>query len=328
MLSVLLIIRQLRSYALTTNWRIGQSLSVLSLLMAGVLPAVADDMRVDWQGFIAQGLIQAPDSSFVNFDGDMSAELTELGLSSSVQLAPAWRVAAQIVYLNGGNRYPPGLRLDYLFIDWNFFSSLDWQANVYLGRFKNQHWLFSATRDVPFTRPSIVLPQSIYFDAFRDISVATDGIAFQARNAGQYGDITINWSYGSTAISDEQSQLLLGRSTQGDMNLDFSHQASVFWQPVMSRFSFGLSLLDSDFNYTSAQNEPLSPADFTVQRVMLSARYQAELWDLTLEMQQERVKIEGFFAPQFYQNQFGQGGYLLLQYRPAANWRLYSWLDY
>lgn len=302
----------------------------LATALLGILlyPASVVAADIDWNGFIAQGLIQAPDSGFVNSSGDISAELTELGLNSRLRLAPAWHLSGQLVYLDGGNRYPPGLRLDYLFLDWYFYNSSDLQANLYLGRIKNQHWLYSSTRDVPFTRPSIVLPQSVYFDAFRDIAVGSDGMAVQAHHHNNFGDFTFNWSLGNTPVSTEQSELLLGGAISGKLKMNFDHQASLYWQPQLSRFSFGMVLLDSEFSYRAAETEPFFAADFRVSRVMLNMRYQLEKWEFSSELQQERLQIDGFFAPQFHQDQLGQGGYMMAQYHQSARLRWFAMLDY
>ena len=299
------------------------------LIFAGCSFAVkAVDSAVNWNGFIAQGLIRAQDSSFVNNDGDWSAELTEIGLNARYQLAPAWHLSGQTVYLDGGNRYPAGLRLDYLFVDWAAYNTEAWQANIYLGRFKNQHWLYSSTRDVPFTRPSIVLPQSVYFDSFRDIAVGTDGIATQIRHSAAYGDLTFNWSYGTVPLTIEQSRQLLGQQTQGSTKMGHDHKTSLYWQSAQSRFSYGIVLQEATFDYRRSAAELLSDAHFISQRVMLTARYQSEHWELSTELQQEVVTTEGFFLPQFYRKQFGQGAYLMLQYHWSADLRLFGTLDY
>lgn len=297
-----------------------------ALLALWLSPASAAD--IDWNGFIAQGLIKAPGSGFVNSSGDTSAELTELGLNSRLRVAPAWHISGQLVYLDGGNRYPSGLRLDYLFLDWYFHNSADLQANLYLGRIKNQHWLYSSTRDVPFTRPSIVLPQSVYFDAFRDIAVGSDGVALQARHYNSLGDFTFNWSIGTTPVSTQQSELLLGNAISGKLKMDFDHQASLYWQPDLSRFSFGMVLLDSKFSYRASETEPFFASDFSVSRVMLNMRYQLEKWEFSSEIQQERLQVDGFFSPVFRQDQLGQGGYIMAQYRQSPQLRWFAMLDY
>lgn len=303
--------------------------SALTCLVSSLLSSsVLAQHDLAWQGFVAQGLISAPDSGFVNNDGGLSAELTEVGVNGRYSLSPSWHLAGQLVYLDGGNRYPTGARLDYLFLDWAFYNSDAWQANLYLGRVKNQHWLYSSTRDVPFTRPSIVLPQSVYFDGFRDVAVGSDGMALQLRHSADHGDLTFNWSLGTVPISSRQSRLLLGHNTTGSTDLTRDHKASLYWQPQLSAFSVGLVLQDAAFTYTPAATELISAADFQVQRVMLNMRYQGEHWELASELQQERLQTNGFFSPQFARQQLGQGGYLLAQYRVSPAWRWFSWLDY
>ncbi|NRQ41718.1 hypothetical protein HRH59_03925 [Rheinheimera sp. YQF-2] len=299
---------------------------LLTVFMLFSSVTVAEDFS--WQGFVAQGLIRADDSNYINNSGKTSAALTELGVNGRYSLAADWHLAGQVVYLDGGNRYPQGTRLDYLFLDWAFYNTEAWQANMYFGRFKNQHWLYSGTRDVPFTRPSIILPQSVYFDGFRDIAVGTDGLALQARNSGDYGDLTLNWSFGTIPISQQQSRQLLGYDTQGKTSLQRDHKLSVYWQPAFSRFSYGAILLDSAFKYRPGEGELISAADFTVQRVMLNLRYQAENWEFATELLQERIKTNGFFAPQFERQQLGQGGYMLAQYHYSPQLRFYTMLDY
>ena len=77
----------------------------------------ADPLNI--HGFIAQGVIDVNGSNFVNNDGELSTKLTEIGLNTSYQLSEDFRFAAQAVYLNGGNRYNEGLRVDYFLIEIN-----------------------------------------------------------------------------------------------------------------------------------------------------------------------------------------------------------------
>ena len=146
----------------------------------------AESLKIN--GFVAQGIIQARNSNFVTNDGDVSLKLTEVGISSAYRINPAFRVAGQAVYLEGGNRYPDGLRIDYLFLEWQLFNNLDWHIKTQLGRNKNYHWLYSSTRDVPHTRPTIVLPQSLYFDILRDVALGVDGLALIAQTHNKLGE--------------------------------------------------------------------------------------------------------------------------------------------
>lgn len=300
----------------------------LLLLLSFVSQVQAEGLNTDkvqWHGFISQGLIQAPETNFVNLDDSISAELTDLGVNMSWALSDNLRLAGQVVYLDGGRRYTRGTRLDYLFLDWTLHSDFDWRLDMFVGRFKNQHWLYSATRDVPFTRNAIVLPQSVYFDSFRDIAVGSDGLAFKATRNTSFGEIELNWSWGATNLSKEQSQILLSELAQGDAEQDYVHQASLYWRPELSAWQLGVSLLDSDFSYEKAPVDYYHDGAMTVQRVMLNARYAAEFWELSSEFVQERLDISDFYAPGFKRNSFSQGWYLQSRYNLLPHtWALLS----
>ena len=277
-----------------------------------------------WHGFVSQGLIQAQDSNFVNNDGDVSWQLTELGVNSVYKLHSDVKIAGQLMYLDGGNRYVDGVRIDYLFLNWTPLNSLDWQLDLYAGRFKNMHWLYSSTRDVALTRPLIVLPQSVYFDSFRDIAVGSDGLALRSTHNLALGEFEFNWSWGSTPVSRDMSSRVISNDIQGETDQKFVHQMSAYLRPNDSQMQWGISLLDSDFSYRRASLDRYADGDFTVQRVMINWRYSAENWELSSELMQERVNIAGFIFPQFARNQYAQGAFLLGRYNwsPTTTWYL------
>ncbi len=283
-------------------------------LFFGSFSAAAKSLNI--HGFIAQGIINSKDSDFVNDDKDASFELTEIGINASYEISPRLRAAGQFVYLNGGNRYAEGARLDYLLLDWSAYQSMDWQLNVLLGRFKNYHWLYSSTRDVPHTRPSIILPQSIYFDGFRDIAVGGDGIAVSAKNSNErWGEIEYLASFGTSSISDKQTEIILSEFAQGDMDHDYDFQASVYWRPLDSQWRFGWAGLDSDFSYDMAGQVAFYDAKITLQRFIVNAMYEAENWEFSTEIFQERFVLDGFYTENYHQDNMGQGAFFQTRYQ-------------
>ena len=268
-------------------------------------------------GFISQGIIDVDGSDFVNDDGELSTELTEIGLNASYRLSDKFRLAGQVVYLDGGNRYSKGFRVDYALLDWSAYSSDSWQANVYLGRFKNNHWLYSSSRVVPFARPSIILPQSVYFDGFRDIAVGSDGAAIKISHSNDaLGNFDFTLSYGKSPISDEQTDILLGEVAMGGAKQDYETHGSFYWQPTFSPWRFGFSLLDSDFSYK--ENEAFdffSDSDFSFQFYTVNALYEGEHWEFSGEIYQQRFVIDGFYYPGFQLDNIGQGFYLQSRYK-------------
>jgi opacity protein-like surface antigen len=272
-------------------------------------------------GFISQGIIDVNGSDFVNDDESLSTELTELGLNGSYQINANFRLATQLVYLDGGNRYEQGLRVDYALLDWSAYNSEFWQTNIYLGRFKNSHWLYSSSRDIPFARPSIILPQSVYFDGFRDIAVGSDGAAIKISHSDDdSGNFDFSLSFGKSPISDEQTNILMGEAAQGIAKQDHDAQASLYWQPAFSAWRFGLSLLDADFSYKKNEGfDFFSDANFTFQFYTVNALYEGEFWELSGEIYQQRFITDGFYSPIAHVDNVGRGYYAQTRYKLTSD---------
>ncbi len=107
--------------------------------------------------------------------------------------------------------------------------------NLYLGRVKNYHWLYSSTCDVPMTRPTIVLPQSVYFDDTRDMSVGGGVVLLTEKYfSSSLGDFDFNIGLSESTISDKQSKVLMGDFSNGEPIHDKGLHLSIYWQPGLS----------------------------------------------------------------------------------------------
>ena len=285
----------------------------------------AGSLRIN--GFVAQGIIQAADSNFVENDGGVSVKLTEVGVNGSYRINSLFRVAGQAVYLEGGNRYPEGFKIDYLFLEWQLLNSPNWQIKTQIGRNKNYHWLYSSTRDVPHTRPSIILPQSLYFDIFREVALGVDGLVVIVQTNNKWGEWDINFSYGNTKISSTQTTNLMGYNASGKVKHDSDKQFSLYWRPKLSNVQFGLSLLNADFSYHQGANDTLVAGDVTSQRFILNLLYQGQNWDLASEVLRERVMIKNLLFPGFDSDVTAEGGYLQARYFLSKPLTLFARLD-
>ncbi|WP_124748987.1 TonB-dependent receptor [Alteromonas facilis] len=295
-------------------YHFGLKASIWAICMLPLSGFASDALTVN--GFVAQGIQRATQTNFVNDDGDTTLEMTELGINARYQLSEQLSVNGQLVYLNAGQRYPEGIRIDYMFIDWHAIATAKWNLNVHLGRYKNYHWLYSATRDVPHTRPGNVLPQSIYFDSFRDVALGSDGIALRANTANQWGDWEINWSYGRSPIGKDSTHQLFGDLATGDIDQEYAHQASIYWRSFNSNWLLGGNLLDSDFTYHSGPNDFYGNGVANVQRVSLVAQWQSQYWELTSEIMRESSQYKDVVFPGFFSDSIAEGGYLQLTVMP------------
>ncbi|GGF76068.1 hypothetical protein [Alteromonas lipolytica] len=290
---------------------------IVGLLLVMLPPLVrADHDRFSWHGFVAQGLTSSTASDYITTGDKITTDLTEVGLNATYVISPSLSVAGQVMYLNGGNRFRQGTRLDYLFLDWRVTQLFDWQVNVHLGRYKNRHWLYSATQDVPQTRPSILLPQSVYFDSNRDVALSSDGIALQSTKAGSNGTWEVRWSYGRSPLFEEDTKRLISPQAQGLAKQDYTHQFSTYWQPDSMRWQIGFSLLKSEFTYHPAPEDFLINGFSLSERVTLAARYDSEAWELTTEYLRDRLRYTGSFAQGFplTVDNTSEGGYVQWRY--------------
>lgn len=304
-----------------------RTVGLLLCLFSSVVHAkeLADKLSV--HGYLAQGVVQAQDSNFINDDGDVSLRQTEIGINATYRLRPSMRLTGQLAYINGGNRYPEGLRLDYLFWDISLVNTLDWRVNLYLGRNKNHHWLYSVDRTVPQIRPTIIPPQSVYFDVFRDVALSSDGISLMAQTGNRLGDWQIQWSLGESQIDRQQMLNLLSPDAKGSLDQKYDHQFSVNYRPVESAWELGVLLLDSKFDYGAGEGDSLSNGDVRTSRLQFSLRYNAENWEFASELMKERVVFEDVLFPGFSNKAIAEGGYLQWRYFLNHNMTLLARVD-
>lgn len=279
-------------------------------------PAYAAQEDFQWHGFIAQGLIQAEDTNYVNDDGDVSGELTEVGLNFSYKINQQLRLAGQAVYLNGGNRYNEGGRVDYLMLDWSVQENEKSSTNIFFGRIKNYTYLYSSVRDVPMARPTIILPQGMYFDATRDLSVGGDGLYINhKRYFEDLGDFDFNLSSSRSNLSSKQRNIMLGARATGELEHELDVQASVYWQPSFSPWQFGLGALSGEFNYENGGSDAYVEGKLLVQRYTANFNYAGERWQFSGEVMQERFRLENLYFRGSLVDRFSQGIYGQAKYQ-------------
>lgn len=149
------------------------------MLLCLAAPTQAIELAGNWQlnGFIAQsGLYSDGNNYFGDSRNSVSGEFFEAGLVSSAQFGNNWSVAAQVLSRKAGDNDDGTPELDYAYVRYRMPLDSTLETGVRLGRFQLDQGLYNATRDVPFTRPSVLLPQSLYGENIRNSRFAHDGI--------------------------------------------------------------------------------------------------------------------------------------------------------
>ena len=150
-------------------------ITTLTLLL-GVSGGHADDFK--WHGFASQAYLYSTGGNNVYGEStDGSTEFFEVGLGGQYQLNNSLHLAGQILSRDAGATDNGSIRADYLYADLRIAQLDESALGLRVGRVRNPFGFYNATRDVLFTRPSILLPQ-MYYDAtgVRELFFSADGV--------------------------------------------------------------------------------------------------------------------------------------------------------
>lgn len=274
-----------------------------SLLLASLLTTTtveADglaDTRYRIQGFAAETLISSSNNNFFGESRDsISPDFTEIGLQGFWLPLDALQLSGQILYRRAGESDQEGLRLDYAQADWRFYQNDSTQLGLKLGKVKIPYGLYNETRDVPFTRPSILLPQAIYLDNSRSLLIAAPGAIFHGSNASTYGtfDFTMGWvqpDFDSEAVE----YVFLGNNRPGKLQGKSAYSTSLRWDAPTDT-TLMLTYIDAKADYEPGSTDYLTAGSIRVRNVLASIQQRFETLTLTAEYNAPHNNRSGFGA--------------------------------
>lgn len=298
------------------------------LLLGGVLTASsawADapaDSRYHIQGFAAQGLIGSTNNQFFGDSRDtISTDFTEAGLHGSWQPLDALRLSGQVLYRRAGESDRDGVRLDYAQADWRFYQTEVTRLGLKLGKVKLPYGLYNETRDVPFTRPGILLPQSVYVDNSRDLLLAAPGVFLHGASTQKYGatDFLLGWvrpdfdseSVDYSFLGNVRSGKLKGKGTLG---------ARLRWDTPTDT-TLMLTYADARADYTPGSVDALTAGSMRFRNLLATVQQRFDTVTLTAEYGEPRLDLRGFGAlPDTHRTI--QAAYLQGEWRFHPAWEL------
>ena len=228
-----------------------------------------------------------------------------------------------------GEGSPGNIRLDYGFIDYTFSNQENSQFGIRLGRMKNPLGFYNDTRDVPFTRPSILLPQSIYFDRTRKLAIAADGAHLYGEYRSDYGDVSFQAGIVRPLVQGAEAEAAVFNGSQppGHLTPNMSYVGRINYELDGGRVRFGISATQLNMGY-SPSPEALSavpPKDLQAGSVhfiplVFSAQYNAERWSLTSEYAIRFLEYKNFGPPLGNLDFAGESYYFQGVYRFTPEW--------
>lgn len=297
-------------------------------------PALSFDVpgfpgRFQIHGFASQAYILTDDNGL--FGSSKASEggsfdFRELGLNVSWRLHPRFQLSAQGLSRWAGEGDQGEARLDYGYADATIVSDISNVLGIRVGRVLTPFGLYNQTRDVASTRPSILLPQSIYFDRTRDLAISGDGATLYGEKRTDIGNFFLEAEFGLPRDLDEEVEYaLIGREAPGRLEPDFSYILRVLYEKDEGAYRTAITAGEIHIDYDpGGASDPIPPGSFRFRPVILS-----------LQMNRERLSLTGEYALRFFRTDgfprdtklTGESYYLQAAYRFAQGWEAMARYD-
>ena len=242
---------------------------------------------VEFHGFVTQGFFLTDHNDFYGDSSSGSTEFSEIALNAAWRSSSKLMWAGQVMSRRAGAVDNGTPRIDYALLDYRFHDSSEGYAGIKLGRIKNPFGFYNESRDVAFTRPSIVLPQSLYFDKARDLELSSDGAMLYGQYLLEQGQIYSQVILGIPNKDTTVEYAYLNRDWDGS----FSESKGLLWKTEYStndlawRAGITLGRFELDFDADESTTIPGAPHDgsLDIDVLALSLQYNLERWSFTGE---------------------------------------------
>lgn len=295
-----------------------------------------------WHGYVSQGLIYTSDNSFYGDSEDVSWEFTDVALGASWRPIPRLQLSAQGIYRQAGATSRDDVYIDYALADFTVIQNMSWQLGVRGGRIKNPYGLFNDTRDVAMSRPSILLPESIYRDPIRDMFHTSDSISVYGH--AYLGDhlIQLDVLHGDPIITDAVKNEFIVAPLAGNLENEEASIARILIESFGGslRFAYTYTYINVDFQPDSGtQQVQIAPATFLtvplygypgetqVEVDLWSLEYNSAHWQLNAEYQTLDYTTKDVYGPGTALKSPNLGYYVSASYRVDEQWRAFIRYD-
>lgn len=316
--------------------RRGMPIALVSVIACS--SAHAFDYQV--HGYAAQGFVLSSGDNFFGHSTSGSLDYDEAGINAEVQLRSNLLISAGGAVRTAGITDSGRPRLDYALLDYRFLPSIktgagfDANAGLRIGKVKNPTGFFNETRDVIFTRPSVLLP-SVYGDNQnqRDLLFAATGAQLYGNLILANQEISLVGTVSSNRGVDQvEDRLLVTLSVPYSLRIEDSWNAQLMDSIDGGRWQVGVSTFYGRFVLTAAV--PTSPPEpvygsFGASLDVFSVRYNAEDFSITAEYSinpnSDLLKLAGQTLQNFVI--IGDSAYVQGDYRFTSRWGALVRLD-
>ena len=293
----------------------------------GIEAAALDllDGKAQLHGFFSQGAVFTTNNNFLgNTKDHVGLDFREIGLNFSIQPNTRLRLSAQGVSRWAGKMDQGQPWLDYAFADLNLFSDENKRFGIRGGRIKNAHGLYTESRDAAFTRPGVVLPQTIYFERSRKFILSGDGVHFYGEIEAPGGNLDLRLMLVDLPINDISSKsAIIGYKAQGQLEQDrMTPGARLIYETNNKRWRVGMTYFTLSQTYHPVAHDRYLGMRVLLEPWVFSLQYSGEKLTLTTEYSERYTEFTPQAAGTHTQKTTAQNWYAQAQYRFIHDWEL------
>lgn len=294
---------------------------------------------VSIHGFISQGVLISHEYNYLTHNSRTgSFEYNEMGINFSKQVTDKLRVGVQIFSRDLGDVANNKVTIDWAYADYKW---QDW-LGVRAGRIKMPFGIFNETRDIDMLRTCIVLPQNLYPDLMRDVTIGLNGVSLYGYvPLGPVGSLDYVGVVGSMTIDNESGvekyinstlgQAGLPMVLDGDIDADTAVTGRIKWNTPLSGLGISTSAMKFKAKYPLINNNvtPASSAtldydafmygmgvEYTWDNLFLAAEYRISDVDNEVGGRASSKKSENYYIMASYRfnDWFELGSYYSIAY--------------
>lgn len=241
--------------------------------------------KLTLNAFINQGYVNSPDNPYYG-EKDGSFEFRDLVLNANWHVNENIRFSGQVLNRTVGKIEKSENSVDYLLVDFTLAAESNYTTGFRLGRNKIPFGLYNSARDISMTRPGVVVPESTYFEEYRDLLLSTNGINLYYDSFNEFGIFQFEAYAGSRDVSDRTLERY-SSDFSGSGTYESKGFSVNFVPNIEHDITLNFSLLDSTSKVTgeAAYGFVTLPVqfDFEGQFKIASIQYNLQDWIFTTE---------------------------------------------
>ena len=295
---------------------VAATLALSASSFCSALSYIDNDLQI--HGFFSQGYLLSDGNNFYGNSQRGTTDFMEAAVNANYRVSPKLNLAAQIITRDAGTTDNGDVKIDFLFADYKAIESELSGLGFRLGRVRNSFGFYNDTRDVLFTRPTILMPQSVYFEGngLREILFASDGAQLYSYWDAEENTTSLSVTFGRTkSLSADIVSNLFGRTAAS-----FIDHANVR-NPIYAQLSHSRDGGTSKYAISTVNMQLEGQGSFgdialSANGYVLSAQKNLAKWTFTAEYSLFTTDFRSAFGNQSLDL---ESAYVQSQYRLAQN---------